>query len=269
MFYLWFLENANVTLSIVNIATFALRLRREHRHCSKRFHYESDSHVAIRQFAMSRVKQPFYWQQIANIQVESFLYLLSSYSLRKPPHSTASKPCWQTDATWSSESQWLHNGVPDGRRWRLRKRTAEWGVKPKRHLRCVCGWSSGRYMGHHTLKWLTASVMKVWHCWIVLFCTDIAHWLRYATLFFCSCFRGIGVSLYLLPGSGSINNYTLTLTNLIFLTVASIILCVTPLSLILTCGSECCNAKSDIPNHICLNVSESDSWALIRMTLLH
>lgn len=52
----------------------------------------------------------------------------------------------------------------------------------------------------------------------------------------------------------SINNYTLTLTNLIFLTVASVMLCATPLSLVLSSGSECCNAKSNIPDQNWLNV---------------
>lgn len=165
-----------------------------------------------------------------------------SYSLRKPPHSASSQPCWQTDTTRSSESQWLHTGVPDGRWWRLRERTAEWSVqvvlKQKRLLRCVCGWSSGRYMAPPALRWLTASVMKVWHCWIVLFCTDIAHWLRYAVLLF--LLQRNRCQVMYAPWmccSRSINNYTLTLTNLIFLTVASIILRAAPGSLVLTSGS--------------------------------
>lgn len=38
------------------------------------------------------------------------------------------------------------------------------------------------------------------------------------------------------------------------MTVASVMLCATPLSLVLSSGSECCNAKSNIPDQNWLNV---------------
>ncbi len=118
-------------------------------------------------------------QQTANIQVRyccissctsSPATLFASLLVRPPPNLAGKQT-----STRPSESQPLHTGVPNGRRWRLKKRTTEQGVMPshrgvqveQKDTWGVCGWSSGRYLGHPALRWLTASVMKVWHCWIV------------------------------------------------------------------------------------------------------